>query len=106
MLHSFYTGAENLFKNVAVAFHEEAPKGPMWHHDLLAAMSRATPARPPVISAPLRDTLKEYLDFRHMFRQAYAFQLVWPKMEPLVLKFEDTLRRRASEVNAFMDQLH
>ncbi len=36
------------------------------------------------MEAGLVDRLRPYLAFRHVFRHAYAFDLNWKKMEPLV----------------------
>lgn len=105
MLHCFYTGTENLFRNIAVEFHEERPASATWHRDLLHSMAQPTPARRAVISASLREMLEDYVDFRHMFRHAYLFRLDWPKMSPLVIGFEPTLRQLESEVTAFLERL-
>jgi hypothetical protein len=68
-------------------------------------MAQPTPARPAVISASVLESLEDYLDFRHMFRQAYTFHLEWPKMAPLVQGLEHTLRRLEAEVTAFIEHL-
>ncbi len=44
----------------------------------------------------------EYLEFRHVFRQAYAFDLRWEKMRSLVLGCEDTLRLLQVELESFL----
>jgi hypothetical protein len=48
-------------------------------------------------------TLLGYLDFRHVFPQAYPFQLSWPKMADLVCQCEDTLRQLEREIDVFME---
>jgi hypothetical protein len=102
MLHSFYTGIENIFKRVAVELDGAPPRGEYWHRELLDAMRHSSAVRPAVISAPLRDRLMEYLEFRHVFRQAYSFQLRWDKMSPLVLGCEETLRQLEAELDVFL----
>ena len=102
MLHSFYTGIENIFKRVAVELDGTMPRGESWHRELLDAMIRPSAARPAVLSKPLRDRLREYLEFRHVFRQAYSFQLRWDKMSPLVLGCEETLRQLEAELDVFL----
>lgn len=103
LLHSFYTGIENIFKRVAVEADNAPPGGESWHRDLLARMSSPGPGRTPVISTTLRDTLKEYLEFRHVFRHAYSFQLQWAKMASLVLNCENTLRKLETELAGFLE---
>ena len=103
MLHSFYTGIENALKRIAVEVDGASPRGEFWHRELLDAMTRASDRRPPVISAALRERLGEYLEFRHVFRQAYAFQLQWAKMRLLVLGCEETLRLLEGELDRFLE---
>ena len=102
MLHSFYTGTENIFKRVAVAVDGGPPRGEAWHRELLDRMASATATRAAVISPDLRGTLRGYLDFRHVFRHAYTFHLQWPKMSALVLGCEEALRRLDRELGAFL----
>ena len=84
LLHSFYTGIENIFKRISATLDNGPPGGPFWHVELLNSMTRCTTSRPAVISHELCKTLRQYLDFRHVFRHAYAFDLQWSKMAPLV----------------------
>ena len=85
ILHTFYTGVENIFKPVAIHIDGSLPKGENWHRQLLDSMSQSHAARPAVISESLRQTLRGYLDFRHVFRNAYSFDLQWEKMAGLIL---------------------
>jgi len=50
MLHSFYTGIENLFKRVAVHLDQGMAQGEMWNSRLLDSMVVPTADRPVVIS--------------------------------------------------------
>ena len=84
MLHSFYTGIENLFKRIAIECEGGPPASPTWHRTLLDSMAAPTASRSAVLSNPLHVRLTEYLQFRHVFRQAYSFQLRWEKMQALV----------------------
>jgi hypothetical protein len=101
LLHAFYTGVENIFKRIALEIDDQLPIGPYWHSDLLNLMAQAAVARPAVITPPLRQRLKEYLNFRHVFRQAYTFDLDWAKMAALVLDCEDTWRQLHLELEQF-----
>lgn len=102
MLHAFYTGIENVFKRVVLELGATLPRGEFWHRELLDAMTHRTEIRLLVISTPLQNRLKEYLDFRHFFRQAYTFQLRWERMSSLVLDCEKTLRLLESELDTFL----
>ena len=105
ILHSFYTGVENLFKRVAIEVDGETPRGEFWHSQLLERMSRPGSKRPAVVSEELRMELEEYMDFRHLFRHAYTFQLRWSKMAPLVLRLEDVMRRLEGDVELLLRAL-
>lgn len=68
-------------------------------------MARPASKRPRVTSDYLRDTLEEFLNFRHRFRHAYGFELRWNKMEPLVQGAEETFNRLKVEINFFLESV-
>lgn len=103
MLHAFYTGIENILKRVVVELDGDSPKGEFWHRQLLDKIAQPSPIRSAVISAHLKDVLRKYLYFRHVFRQAYTFELRWEKMSELVLECENTLRELEVELKAFFE---
>ena len=100
-LHSLYTGIENSFRRVTLELGGEIPKGDAWHRRLLREMTQPAAARPPFISLGLAEKLGQYLQFRHVFRQAYSFQLVWQKMAPLVLGAEEVFSELRAEIALF-----
>lgn len=102
ILHSSYSGIERLLKRVAIEVDGEVPRGEFWHTELLESMARASPKRPAVLSQSLGETLQEYMDFRHVFRHAYTFELRWRKMARLALTMQATLRRVEDELGAFL----
>jgi hypothetical protein len=102
LLHSFYTGVENIFKRVAVELDGEPVRGDYWHRELLLRMKSPTAHRPALLSVELHDTLNEYLRFRHVFRNAYSFDLDWQKMSPLVLRLEETFKLLEKALNEFV----
>jgi hypothetical protein len=101
-LHSFYTGAENIFKRVAVEIDGEPVHGEAWHRQLLLRMKTPTAVRPALLSEELHDALNEYLRFRHVFRNAYSFDLDWRKMSPLVLRMEETFQKLEESLDNFL----
>lgn len=103
MLHAFYTGGENIFKRVMIELGEDLPSGEAWHRRLLNAMARAGRDRPAAVSESLRDALRPYLEFRHVFRQAYTFQLKWPRMARLVVESESIFKQLQMELDAFLE---
>ncbi len=103
LLHSFYSGLENIFKRIAIEIDGSLPVGDAWHRQLLDQMAKATDRRSAVISEALNETLNEYLAFRHVVRQSYSFTLQWEKMAALVLNCEATMRYVVDELRVFME---
>ncbi len=101
-LHSFYTGIENLFKRVAVELDGQPVRGEAWHRDLLRRMTEPGARRPALLPADLHDGLLDYLRFRHVFRNAYSFDLDWQKLSPLVMRVEETLQQLESALDVFL----
>lgn len=104
MLHSFYTGIENIFKRVCIELGRTLPTGAAWHRELLVSMSEPNDLPGPVISRDLGRRREEYLKFRHVFRQAYSFQLQWEKLSTLVFGCEVTLHLLEEEVRSFLQR--
>jgi hypothetical protein len=98
-LHSFYTGIENIFGRIYAEMHGKKAAGEAWHKHLLQAMSEETGQAAPVISRDLCDILSEYLTFRHVFRQAYTFNIRWEKMKPLVSACKATFTKFSEELS-------
>jgi hypothetical protein len=105
MLHAFYNGVENIFKRISTECDGGVPGGNAAHRDLLDAMARAGPGRSQVISEDLRNLLDHYLDFRHLFRHAYTFDLQWEKMAGAVWRCDDTFRKLEQELDRFLSSL-
>lgn len=105
LLHSFYTGLENLFRRVAVEIDGGILQGDQWHRRLLQQMTEPRERRPAVISLELYDRLHPYLQFRHVFRNSYSFQLRWDKMAPLVLQYEETFAAFRAEITTFSTEM-
>jgi hypothetical protein len=105
ILHAFYNGVENMFKRTAEAVDGRAPRGEHWHSALLESMANSSMKRPAVISRDLYICLREYLDFRHVFRHAYSFELRWLKMKSLIFGMEAALTSLESEIDRFLQDL-
>jgi hypothetical protein len=84
-LHSFYSGAERIFEDIARSFDGNVPSGPDWHLGILVQMSTEVPKqRPPVISSEVHYMLDEYRGFRHVVRNVYAFNFRPSRLRELV----------------------
>jgi len=75
-LHTFYSGVEQIFIDIAREIDEATPTHEGWHKALLRQMAAELPAvRPPVITIETRRCLDEYRGFRHVVRNVYTFNL-------------------------------
>jgi hypothetical protein len=102
ILHNFYNGVENIFKNIIKVFGNNLDKE-QWHIDLLKKMMiEVEDIRPSVISENLFLKLIDYKNFRHFFRHAYLFELDWDKMENLVNNFKTNLNLFLKEIDEFI----
>lgn len=84
-LHGFYAGTERLFELVADNIDRSRPTSPHWHRDLLEQMAvGAEGVRPALIQQETQNALREYLDFRHVIRNVYTFNLRPTRVAELV----------------------
>lgn len=91
ILHDFYTGIEKVFQEIAKRLDGGLPKGERWHIELLESMAKSRETRPPGISDDLKERLKEYLGFRHLFRNIYSIELKWDKLKDLLIRLRDSI---------------
>ncbi|GAB4255163.1 MAG: hypothetical protein Kow0054_17140 [Deferrisoma sp.] len=74
-LHDFYCGIERILERVARTVDETVPAGRDWHRELLRQMAAPVPGlRPAVLPDATAVALQDYLGFRHVVRNVYAFQ--------------------------------
>ncbi|BAS26900.1 ribonuclease toxin HepT-like protein [Limnochorda pilosa] len=85
VLHDFYTAVEDVFELIAADLDGGVPTTSDWHRRLLRSMEEPVKeVRPRVISPELGVQLRDYLGFRHVFRNVYGHRLEWTRMMPLV----------------------
>ncbi len=106
VLHDFYSGIENIFRNIAKSIDEKTPSGMSWHLELLNQMTLdIEELRPPVIKKETAAELEQYLRFRHLFRNRYGFSLEWSLIKVLLSKLPETLCSIENEINGFFDKV-
>ena len=107
ILHDFYSGIEKIFRRVAVSIDRSLPKDEEWHKELLSQMAEPVEGvRDKIISKDLTSKLKEYLRFRHFFRNIYGFELKWNKIEPLCLNLEEVFNSLNQEICEFLKKMN
>lgn len=101
-LHDFYTGMERIFQQIGSVVDGNIPGGHNWHQDLLQQMHWELPdLRPPVLSAEGLQMLDEFLRFRHVVRNIYAFQFDPERIARLVSQMRPAWGRVQMELLAF-----
>lgn len=105
VLHSFYTGLENIFLNIAKKIDKQIPSGETWHHDLLNQMTKAELFRDSVLTEALAEQIDKYLGFRHLYRHAYSFIMRWEEMEKLVTPLPEVWILVKDQLLLFIEKL-
>jgi hypothetical protein len=105
-LHDLYSGLERIFRHIAATVDNQVPSTQEWHRDLLHQMEKTLPGiRPAVISLDSVNALEEYLRFRHVVRNIYAFSLIPEQIERLVQQLKDDYATTQGELLSFADFL-
>ena len=102
VLHSFYSGIERIFTDVAKRIDGSLPEGDRWHIELLMQMARRTASRPPVISDETEHQLRRYLAFRHYYRHSYSHSLEWPRLRELIADLTDVWQSARTDLYRFL----
>ncbi|MBI5183908.1 MAG: hypothetical protein HY999_06050 [Nitrospinae bacterium] len=103
ILHDFYNACERIFKWIAKDINGDFSPLEQWHKELLFRMTvDIKDVRPPVISEELAAEINEFLQFRHLFRNIYGFELKSDLLDRLVDKFDNTAERFIKEIRIFL----
>lgn len=101
-LHNFYTGCERIFKLIATEVNGVLSQSLDWHKRLLNQVAlEVAGIRPAVISAETRKALEELLNFRHVVRNIYAYELKSERVEELVKLTIALFPKFAKEIKVF-----
>lgn len=101
-LHDFYTGLERIFQQIGATVDGNIPGGNDWHRKLLQQMQKEFPElRPPVLSVATATLLDEFLRFRHVLRNIYAFHFDPERIAHLIEQMRPAWASARSELLAF-----
>lgn len=105
-LHSFYTGLENIFENIATEVDGGIPPGDSWHKKLLTQMSVGIPhVRDPVITTISQERLEAFRAFRHLFRNLYTHKMNPDRIFLLANELQETWRIVLMDLQNFLNFL-
>jgi hypothetical protein len=103
LLHNFYNGCENIFRTIAAYFENDIGTD-AWHADLLRRMRLDIPGhRPAVIDDELHRLLDDFRGFRHVFRNAYFFELDWERERLVAGRLHRAAALLHPQVDRFLD---
>ena len=111
ILHDFYTAIEKIFEAVAKVLDGGVPNSSRWHIELLESMASKSErgTRPNVIDENLKEELRAYLGFRHLFRNIYASELIWDELEKLLVHLQrhlfDDIHQAMQRFDNFLEHL-
>jgi len=73
-----------------------------WHKELLDNAFENTENRTLIFKAELRDSLMDYLKFRHFIRHSYGFQLKWEDMQDKLFDVNTVWQKIKEDINTFI----
>ena len=103
VLHSFYSGIENILILIFKHYDEQLPNSNKWHMELLDKAFVSEKNRKQIFSNESQKRLEEYLKFRHFVRHSYGFQLEWERMEDLINDIKDFWEIIKKDINNFIE---
>jgi hypothetical protein len=106
-LHGFYAGIEGISSLIANELDGGLPSGARWHRDLLEQMTLdITGIRPAVLQADTHKSLVEYLEFRHVVRNVYTFNLQSERVTELVHNLRAAFTLVQRDLQSFIEFLN
>ena len=104
ILHDLYNGIERIFVRIADELDGGPPRGDAWHQRLVRSMTlRIDGVRPPVITPELGAELRDFLGFRHVFRNIYGDELDVERVAPLEARLPRVLDDFERQLGVFLD---
>ena len=105
-LHDFYAGLERVFRLIAARVEQSVPGDAEWHRELLRQMGTdIAGVRPAVLGSETISALDEYLRFRHVVRNVYAFSFERERIERLTKRVRPLFEQVRDELLAFAEVL-
>jgi hypothetical protein len=105
-LHSYYSGVERIFEDIARTIDRTLPESADWHQRLLVQMSIEIPGvRPAVLDRNTRMSLDEFRAFRHVVRNVYAFNFRPNRLQELVQDLSSSFGAVQNQLTIFIQFL-
>lgn len=106
ILHDSYNCCERIFRLIVGEINGAVPFGFEWHRQLLSKVTHGIEKlRPPVITEQMAADLSEYLEFRHVFRNIYGFELLGDRLIRLKARYLAVFETFIKEIETFLDKM-
>ena len=102
VLHSFYNGIENIMILIFKFYDEQLPNSSKWHIEILDKAFAPENKRKRIFCDEIKDTMEEYMKFRHFVRHVYGFKLEWERMECLINGIDNFWKIAKENINSFI----
>ncbi|WP_010253413.1 hypothetical protein [Treponema primitia] len=102
LLHSFYNGIENILLTIMKYKENGSLNGSKWHTELLDNAFEAMNNRSAIFRNEIKETLQDYLSFRHFVRHTYGFRIKWEKMEDKLNNLKEIWKIVKEDLNSFI----
>jgi hypothetical protein len=102
ILHSFYNGIENIISLIIKNKDSKLPNDSKWHKELLNMAFTKTENRSEIFNEDYKESLSNYLKFRHFVRHSYSFQLEWEEIKPLLFNMNIMWNNIKENIKNFM----
>jgi hypothetical protein len=102
ILHSFYNGVESVVMLILKGINEKLPNDGRWHKTLFDMSFGQNARKFKIFRDDIKDSLEEYLSFRHFIRHSYSSELEWSEMEILVKNIEEIWKKIKMDFELFI----
>ncbi len=98
-IHNFYSGVENILKQIFAETGLKLPSSSSWHKELLEnAFAKG------MVSESTKTFPGKFLVFRHFFMHSYGFMLNEEEIDPFVPLAPKVFEAFQSEIQAYLEQ--
>ena len=103
LLQSFYNGIESIILLIFKGIGEHIPNDLHWHKKLLEKSFEVNEKRTIIFRNEYRESLAEYLSFRHFIRNSYGSEIDWKRLKPLISGIEKLWETIEKDICQFIE---
>jgi len=89
ILHSFYNGVESIAILYFKTIGEKLPNDIKWHKTLFEMMFGKNKNGIKLLRDEIKESLNEYLLYRHFIRHSYSSEFKWSEMKSSIIGIEE-----------------